>query len=238
MKEVLQDGRTREEALKLALETLGATEEQVDIEVVEAQKERLFGLIGARHVKLRVSLKKGIETQKSVLPNDLPVDDFEEEPQPAALLFNDETPEEIVENFLTQVFESLEVKCDLDIHEGEKNIFVDIGGDDSGIIIGKFGQTLDAIQFLTNVIMSKKHGNKKKILINVGDYRQRRETSITKMAKSVARKVIKSKKDEALAPMPPQDRRIVHLALANFDHISTSSEGSGKNRKVIIAYKD
>jgi spoIIIJ-associated protein len=126
----------------------------------------------------------------------------------------------------------------MEVHEGENNIFVDITGDDTGVLIGKFGHTLDSIQFLSNVIMTKKYGNRKKILINVGDYRERREKSIHKLARSVARKVLKTRKPEALAPMPPQDRRIIHLALATFDHISTTSEGTGKNRKVIISYKD
>ena len=227
MDEIIREGRTREEALNAALDELGVTEEDVEVETLDSPREGLLGLVRSRPVKIRVSLRKS----KASTP--------ETKTQPGTLPFSlEDTPEDMVRKFLEKVLELLGVRCETEVHEGENNIFVDIGGEDSGIIIGKYGQTLDAIQFLTNVIMSKKYGNKKKILINVGDYRKRREDSIHKLARAVARKVLKTKKSEALAPMPPQDRRIVHLALSSFDHITTTSEGTGKNRKVIIDYKE
>ncbi len=235
MTEVIQEGRNKEEALKSALDKLNTTEDQVEVEVLETPREGLFGFLGARAVKLRVKLKEN-PTSPSQTDDDFDEDDFG--PQPARQLMNDQNPEDIVGSFLSTVFDLLDTSYEMDVHEGENNIFVDITGDDTGVLIGKFGQTLDSIQFLTNVVMTKKYGNKKKILINVGDYRERREKSIHKLARSVARKVLKTKKPESLAPMPPQDRRIVHLALASYDHITTTSEGTGKNRKVIISFKD
>jgi spoIIIJ-associated protein len=235
MTEVIQEGRNREEALKAALEKLNANENDVEVEVMESSREGLFGFFGSRPVKLRVTLKQHTDENQNSLP-DTPEDkEFAAGSHPLPDDFN---PEDVVTEFLTRIFDLLGASYEMDVQEGENNIFVDITGDDTGVLIGKFGQTLDSIQFLTNVIMTKKHGNKKKILINIGDYRERREKSIHKLARSVARKVLKSKRSEALAPMPPQDRRIIHLALADFDHIATTSEGTGKNRKVIISYKD
>jgi spoIIIJ-associated protein len=235
MTEVIQEGRNREEAVKTALDKLNATEEDVEIEVLEAQRDGLFGFIGSRPVKIRVKLKPVPEAK-----NAAPVKDLENEiDQPPVKSFTgDENPEDVVRDFLTTVFDMLGAVYEMEVQEGENNIFVDITGDDTGVLIGKFGHTLDSLQFLTNVIMTKKYGNRKKILINVGDYRERREKSIHKLARSVARKVLKTRQPEALAPMPPQDRRIVHLALAEYDRIVTTSEGTGKNRKVIISYKD
>ncbi|MFA6450757.1 MAG: RNA-binding cell elongation regulator Jag/EloR [bacterium] len=237
MTEVIQEGRNQDEALKAALDKLNAKEEDVDIEVLETQRDGLFGFIGSRPVKIKVTLKT-IPTDKNTISDAAPV--FSDEPgQPPALPFNgNENPEDVVRDFLSTVFDMLGAVCEMDVQEGENNIFVDITGDDTGVLIGKFGHTLDSLQFLTNVIMTKKYGNRKKILINVGDYRERREKSIHKLSRSVARKVLKTRRPEALAPMPPQDRRIVHLALAEYDRIVTTSEGTGKNRKVIISYKD
>ncbi len=237
MTEVIQEGRNREEALKTALEKLNVDENDVEVEVLESSREGLFGFIGSRPVKLRVTLKEPDSVNKKAA-TESSVDDDEFNAGVTQPFSEDFNPEDVVREFLVKIFDLLGASYELDVHEGENNIFVDISGDDTGVLIGKFGQTLDSIQFLTNVIMTKKYGNKKKILINIGDYRERREKSIHKLARSVARKVLKSKKPEALAPMPPQDRRIVHLALSNFDHIVTTSEGTGKNRKVIISYKD
>jgi spoIIIJ-associated protein len=233
MKEVIQEGRTREEALKVALEKLGADENDVFIEVLETPREGLFGLIGSRNIKLRVALVNSAPEPEPEPDPNLIASTLHGHPQS----FSDETPEDQVRDFLEQVFKCLEVECDIDVCEGQNDISVDITGKDSGVVIGKFGQTLDSLQFITNVVMTKKFGNRKKVVINVGDYRKRREESVHKMARSVARKVMKTHKPEALAPMPPQDRRIIHLALADYKNIVTTSEGTGKNRKVVISYK-
>jgi spoIIIJ-associated protein len=235
MDEIVQEGRTREEALQASLQKLGVEEKDVEVETLESPREGLFGLFGSRPVKLRVKIKAGAGAASDV-PEGNTVR-YAQTPQ-AAFLKGDENPEDLVRNFIEKIFQHLEVKCDIDVHEGENSIYVDITGEDAGVVIGKFGQTLDAVQFITNVVISKRYCNKKKIIIDVGDYRERRESSIQKLARSVARKVMKTRKEEALAPMPPQDRRIVHLALASFEHIATTSEGAGQNRKVIISYKE
>ena len=268
--EVIQEGKNHDEALRAALSSLDATEDQVDVEVLEKPREGLFGFLGSRNVKLRVTLKEDArpsteseEQPQSSSPSDLRDEEeptpIREQPQqsppsepapekqksrpepaedlPPPSTGDMENPEDQVHDFLQKVINHLGVDCDIDVHEGQNEIFVDISGDDSGVIIGKFGQTLDSLQYLTNIIMGKKYNNKKKIVIDVGDYRSRREESVKKLARSVARKVIKSHKSEALSPMSPQDRRTVHLALSKFRDVQTSSEGSGINRKVIISYK-
>jgi spoIIIJ-associated protein len=240
MKEVIEEGKNKDEALRAALEKLNAMPDDVNVEILEAPREGFLGFLGSRNYKIKVTLKEpaapaadgDFDPHNSIsAPAYLPSDSQE-------IPVNDETPEEWVREFIETVFKHISVECELEINEGENNIFVEISGKDAGVVIGKFGQTLDSLQFLTNVILSKKYGNKKKILINVGDYRERRETSITRLAKSAARKVMKTRKPETLAPMPPHDRRTVHLALSTFKHIQTASDGTGKNRRVIISFKD
>ncbi len=253
MNEVIQEGKTKEDALAAALDKLEAKEDEVEVEVIDEGREGfLGGLLGSRNCKLRVTLKEPPESDKEPSPAQIEDDKTEETgnyrketsqddelPLPTSHHFNmDDPPEDQIEGFLRQLFLHLKVKCDIEVNEGERDIYVDISGKDSGVVIGKFGQTLDSIQYITNVIMGKKLGNKKKIIINVGDYRSRREKSIKQLSRNVARKVVKSKKSESLAPMTPQDRRIVHLALSNFKNIRTSSEGNGNNRKVVIYFKE
>lgn len=238
MNEIIQEGRNREDALNAALRKLGVDEKDVEVETLESAREGFFGFLGGgKPVKLRVRIKP-IGSRGETGPASGEESEKDPNSARAPMFKDDQTPEDVVRDFISGVLECFEIRCDIEVHEGENNIFVDIEGDDSGVIIGKFGQTLDALQFLTNVVISKKYGNRKKILVNVGDYRERRENSIRKLARSVARKVLKTRKPEALAPMPPQDRRIVHLSLASFDHIATTSEGEGQNRKVIISYKE
>lgn len=269
MNEVIQEGKTREEAVEAALEKLGASEQDVEIEVIdEGSAGFLGGLLGSRNYKIKAVLKEDSapaedtsppetsyeedldEPEPEEAPPEEPIADTEPDtepdiepdfsgPLPTEFFFDhDAPPEDQITGFLQTLFQHLRVKCNIDVEEGQSDIYVDISGRDSGVVIGKFGQTLDSIQYLTNVIMGKKLGNKKKIIINVGDYRSRREKSIKQLSRNVARKVIKSKKSEALAPMSPQDRRIVHLALSNFKNIKTSSEGTGCNRKVVISFKE
>lgn len=236
MKEIIQEGKTREEALATALEKLGATEEQVEVELITASRDGLFGFLGSRGVKLKVTLKE--EGNIAVAKPTAVSDDEGNVVSKANLRAPGEgNPEDQVEQFISKVLELLEVECNISVHEGENDIFVEIAGDDSGVIIGKFGQTLDSLQYLTNVIMGKDFGNQKKIVIDVSGYRERREASVRKLARSVARKVVKQRKSETLSPMSPQDRRTVHLALSNFKDVETISEGSGVNRKVIINFK-
>jgi len=247
MNEIIQEGKSQKEALRAALDKLDATEDQVNVEVLEKPRDGIFGFLGSRNVKIKVTLKESPGDEPAG-PEETPSPEPAEErrksrqeqeehsrpPSTGSL----ENPEDQVRDFLMKIIGHLGIDCQVDVHEGQNEIFVDISGDDSGVIIGKFGQTLDALQYLTNVIIGKKFDNKKKIVVDVGDYRSRREESVRRLARSVARKVIKSRKSEALSPMSPQDRRTVHLALSKFKDIQTSSEGSGINRKVIISYKE
>lgn len=236
MKEIIQEGKTREEALGAALKKLGVKEEDVNVEQVTASRDGLFGFLGSRGVKIKVTLKDGVEPPAPVADDD--ADEEDSAPRGNLRVPSEEgNPEDQVEQFISKVLELLEVECNISVHEGENDIYVEIAGDDSGVIIGKFGQTLDSLQYLANVIMGKEFGNQKKIVIDVAGYRERREASVRKLARSVARKVVKQRKSESLSPMSPQDRRTVHLALANFKDVETVSEGSGVNRKVVINYK-
>lgn len=209
MKEIVQEGKTREEALKNALESLGASEDDVEVEVIDGGGGGILGLIGSKPIKIKVTLK-----EKGAAGS--------------------------VGDFFRKIFEYMGIDSEFNVEESEKEIRVDINGREAGILIGKFGQTLDSLQYLANVFVGRRSEGteQKKVLVDVENYRQRREESLEQLAKSMASKVTKTKKSVALAPMPPHDRRIVHLALADHSRIKTHSEGTGVNRKVIISYRE
>ena len=114
---------------------------------------------------------------------------------------------------------------------------IDLTGEDSGLLIGRRGQTLQALQFLVNLIVRKKLGENVRVLLDVERYRQRRETSLRDMATKVAARVAQSNRSITLEPMPPADRRIVHTTLTDHPGVTTESTGVGDGRKVTISPK-
>ena len=114
---------------------------------------------------------------------------------------------------------------------------IDLTGEDSGLLIGRRGQTLQALQFLVNLIVRKELGENVRVLLDVERYRQRRETSLRDMATKVAARVAQSNRSITLEPMPPADRRIVHTTLTDHPGVTTESTGVGDGRKVTISPK-
>ena len=110
----------------------------------------------------------------------------------------------------------------------------DIDGDDSGLLIGRRGETLRSMQFLVNFMVSRRLGERTRVMLDVAGYQQRRITSLKTMARKVAGRVSSSGRSMALEPMPPNERRIVHLALADRSDVETESTGEGQGRKVVI----
>ena len=237
MKEVVTEGKTRDDALTQALAQLGVPADQVEIEEMESQqRDRFFGLLSSRIIKLRVRVR---ETPPApvIAPHREDREDHEAEAEPMSPE-SAAAAQALVTDFLSGVLQKMGVDLDVSAEIQDGVVCVTLDGDDSGMIIGKFGQTLDSLQYLTNVVVGKQNKDKTKVVIHVGDYRRRREASLRRMAKAMAYKVLKSKKKVVLSPMPPQDRRIIHLALANFRHITTGSEGVGPDRRVVISYKN
>ncbi len=111
---------------------------------------------------------------------------------------------------------------------------IDLAGDDSGLLIGRRGQTLQALQFLVTLIVRKKLGEDVRVVLDVENYRQRRENSLRDMAAKVASRVSQTNRSITLEPMSPADRRIIHTSLSEYPGVRTESAGEGENRKVTI----
>ena len=147
--------------------------------------------------------------------------------------------EENVREFLSSVFRAMnmEVEILIKIDEEEKLIDVELKGDDMGLLIGKRGQTLDSLQYLTNLTVNKHSENYYKVKVDTEDYRKRRKDTLENLAKNIAYKVKKTKRPVALEAMNPFERRVIHSALQNDKYVTTHSEGEEPFRHVVVTLK-
>ena len=131
----------------------------------------------------------------------------------------------------------LEVEILIKVDEENKLIDVELKGDEMGILIGKRGQTLDSLQYLTNLAINKHSDQYYKVKVDTEDYRKRRRDTLENLAKNIAYKVKRTKRSVALEPMNPFERRIIHSALQNDRYVTTFSEGEEPYRHVVVALK-
>lgn len=205
MKFVEKTGKSIDEAIAAALQELKASREEVEIEVIEEPSKGLFGLIGAKPGRVKVTLKEGPSHKTSKL--------------------------------LKNIFQAMQLEVDMDIREKEQNLLVNLEGPDLGILIGRRGETLDALQYLVNLSVNKNAEVRKKIIIDVEGYRNRREETLHKLALKLADKAKQRGRNVVLEPMSSQERRIIHTALQGRDDIYTFSEGEEPYRKIVISPK-
>ncbi|HOJ11399.1 MAG TPA: RNA-binding cell elongation regulator Jag/EloR [Clostridiales bacterium] len=202
---VEKTGKTVDEAVSLALEDLGVDDKNVEVEVLEEGNKGIFGIIGARMAKVRVTRK--------------------------------ESSAEKVSKYLQEIFDKMGVNVNMTVEDSDNSIFVKIEGEDSGIIIGRRGETLDALQYLAGLAANNGKEDYKRVVIDIENYRRKREETLVKLSNKLAERVIRSRKSITLEPMSPYERRIIHSALQNNKYIRTFSVGDEPNRKVVITLK-
>lgn len=139
--------------------------------------------------------------------------------------------------FLKTIFKKFELDVDIHVIEGEEFITLDLIGKDLGILIGRRGETLDALQYLTNLTVSRHFEDRSKFILDVEGYRAKREDTLERLAKKLAERVKESGKNISLEPMSPYERRIIHTVLQSDEKVRTFSEGEEPYRKVVIARK-
>ncbi len=149
------------------------------------------------------------------------------------------SPEDIVIDFLSEVFEKmqLEVEIIVNIDDDEKNIEVELKGPEMGVLIGKRGQTLDALQYLANMAFNRKSEEYYRVKLDTEDYRRRRKETLENLARNVASKVKRTKKSVSLEVMTPYERRVIHSALQGDSYVTTHSEGEEPYRYVVVTLK-
>ena len=139
-------------------------------------------------------------------------------------------------DFLEELFKKMNVEAKIDISEEEEGrLKVTLSGEEMGLIIGRRGENLDALQYITNLSVNKNEDERVRISIDTENYREKREESLERLAKRVAEKVTKYGRSVSLEPMPPSERRIIHACLQDYKGVTTFSTGSEPQRRVIVA---
>lgn len=226
---VEKTGKTVEEAVAAALKELQVTEDRVTVEVLEQPKSGFLGLIGGRPAKVAVTL---IEKEEPA------VEEAPAAEEPAAVVSAEEGPIAVGKMFLMDVFAKMNLTVTIETEVKEEVVLFDLKGEDLGILIGRHGQTLDALQYLTNLAANKNASEGRiRIVLDVEDYRKRREETLVRLAHRLANKVKRRNQRIVLEPMSRHERKIIHMALQDDPQIATYSEGEEPYRKIVIAAK-
>ena len=235
IKTLEKSGRTEDDAINAALRELGMDRDDVSVEIIERAKSGFLG-IGASPAVVRVSYEAPDEA-----PAEVPAAPKAED-APAAAPADEEVTDECEEyaeirRFLTGLLERMGVKANIEISARDNGgINVNLTGSGMGAIIGRRGETLDAIQHLTNYVINRGSDKHTHISVDAEAYRSKREESLTKLAEKMAEKAIKYKRSMALEPMNSYERHVIHSALQNYEGVTTSSTGVEPNRRVVVSY--
>lgn len=231
IKTLEKTARTEDEAIAAALAELGMDRDDVSVEIVERAKSGFLG-IGASPAVIRVSYEAPdpVEEKAPAAPV--------AEPVKAAATEADENPDyAAIRQFLSGLLERMGVKAQIEISTRENGgINVNLSGNGMGAIIGRRGETLDAIQHLTNYAVNRGSEKHLHISVDAENYRSKREESLTRLAEKMAEKAIKYKRSMALEPMNSYERHVIHTALQNYEGVTTSSTGVEPNRRVVVSY--
>ena len=204
-------GKTVEDALNDALAELKTTADKVNVEVIEEAKNGIFGLFAKKE-----------EAKPAVLEHVI-----------------EEAAVEAAKEFLQKIFNAMRIEVVMEkfINKNEGMVTFKLHGSDMGILIGKHGQTLDSLQYLTNLVANKNSAERIRIVIDIEDYRERRVETLNRLALRLADKVKRTGERVVLEPMNPHERKIIHVALQNDRRITTLSEGEEPYRRVVIELK-
>lgn len=201
--------KTIEEAITEACQKLGVTSDKLEYEVVEEGSSGFLG-IGSKPAVIKAAVK-----------------------------MVDVSLEDKAKLFLNDVFSAMNmaVVVEVSYDENEKNMDIDLSGDEMGVLIGKRGQTLDSLQYLVSLVVNKDVDDYIRVKVDTENYRQRRKETLENLAKNISFKVKKTRRPVSLEPMNPYERRIIHSALQNDKYVVTHSEGEEPFRRVVVSLK-
>jgi len=212
------EGKNEEEAINRAIEALGLNRDEIDVEIVETKKAPF--LFGGGKVRIRVHLEE------------------ERPPMPSGPLMPEGEFEQAMVQYLQGLVERMGIQNQVKIAFREaRKLGLEVETDESAILIGRKGQTLEAIQVVANVAAGRLKDESTRIIVDTQDYRSRREKSLIRMAQQAAEQVRHTRQSRLLEAMNPFERRLVHTALSQEGDIETASEGEGLYKRIRVQYK-
>ena len=257
-KSVEISAKTVDDAIAKALAELGLERDDVSVEIIERGKKGVFG-IGAVDAVVRVSYEapdekapapkpapvpKAAEAPKAApapkapeAPKPAPAPKAPEAPKAAPAVRAEGTQAAQTEAFLRGLLEHMGVQAEIIISPREGGgLDVQLAGEHIGAVIGRRGETLDAIQHLTNYAVNRGSDRRAHINVDAENYRAKREDSLVRLAEKMAAKAVKYKRSMALEPMNSYERHVIHTALQDYEGVTTSSTGTEPNRRVVVSY--
>ena len=256
MSSIVTSGKTVEEAVQAALASLKLSKDEVNIEILDEGAKAIFGLFGGKLARVKVTSKEGVMGNPDLEEIDIKMEmkrilRGEDEAPPKKPVQEKRVREEAVKeefvetddvalNFMHKLVGKFGLKADIAKTEKDGMIYLDVTGRSLGVLIGRRGETLDALQYIVNLVAAKDaresgDTDKTRYILDVEGYRRKREEGIVDTALQVAKKVASEGKSEVLEPMSAMERRAVHTALQEVDGVTTYSEGRDPFRRVVIA---
>lgn len=241
MKYVETVGKTKEEAVEEALRQLQTTIDNVTIQYDEQKSGGIFGFLAKKEYRVKVTLLGDAKEKSAASRTTVQVNEDEKIPESSIQNSMDVDISELEKKariFIEEIFESVGI-TDVEINTAieEENIVVRIYGDDASRLIGRRGESLDSLQMLANLAVNKGQEVYSRVLLDIENYRSKREESLKKYANKMARQATKQKRILKLEPMNPYERRIVHSSLKDDRYVKTYSEGKDPYRRVVIEPK-
>ena len=239
LKKLEKSGKTEEAAIAAALEELGHDRDDVSVEIVERPKSGFLG-IGASPAVIRVQYEApDEEAAQEAAPTETqaPAAEPEASVEPAAPADEPESYARI-RTFVSGLLEHMGIQAQIDITARDNGgVNVNLSGSGMGAVIGRRGETLDAIQHLTNYAVNRGSDKHMHISVDAESYRAKREESLVRLAEKMAAKAVKYKRSMALEPMNSYERHVIHTALQDYEGVTTSSTGTEPNRRVVVSYE-
>lgn len=244
LKTLEKSGKTEEAAIAAALEELGLDRDDVSVEIVERAKSGFLG-IGASPAVIRVQYEapdEELETVAEAVAEFPAAAPAEAQPAaaPAAPAAAVDEPEGYarIRAFVSGLLEHMGIQAEIEITARDNGgVNVNLSGSNMGAVIGRRGETLDAIQHLTNYAVNRGSDKHMHISVDAESYRAKREESLVRLAEKMAAKAIKYKRSMALEPMNSYERHVIHTALQDYEGVTTSSTGTEPNRRVVVSYE-
>lgn len=229
-----------DEAITRGSIELGLPAEALEVEVIDEGSRGFLGL-GSRQVRVRLSIREGFEAPKVRTTVDAVVTEEAKSPTELEEEDGDAEVERICHDTVSELLHRMGVEAELTTHWGDlsegsqiRPLHVDIQGKDLSILIGRRAETLSALQYITRLIVGKELQRPIAVVIDVEGYRTRRERQLRQLAKRIAQQAVERGRSMSLEPMPPNERRIVHIELRDHPQVYTESVGEGDHRKVMI----
>ena len=229
------EGKTIDEAIETACQTFAVPRGKLNIEIISEGTAGLFGL-GSRKAKIKASLLTlDVDLDLALDQPEKPAQERtvrKEEPAVSSPAVHDTALK--AKKMLEGILERMSVNARVTVQETPDSILLVIEGNDNGLLIGKRGQTLDALQYLVNKAVNQQEKDRKQIIIDTEDYRRKREESLVALAEKLAQKAKRTRKAITVSNMNARERRIIHLALQGDESLTTKSRGEGSHRTIII----